>query len=315
MLFQVGQPKTSYIFHVARGKSSPLFFHPFGHRGTVLRILSKGKVRGLFGTDPNLRAVNRFRNELYDHINVAVRQWISDVRFVPRFLYSAASFLIIYLALTLTSHIRLPISVSLAISLVCGLTAYAAVSRRDMHSQLALRKRIALRAQIDLIRFQESEFVRAVEEQLALIETGERAPDRRVFRELTGLFPAESAQFRRYLNERILQARRNRTDPGRQQRTRGEPGFLRGWRIPGFTHMTSRVARKPSWAEVHLKAAGLVGAEDTSLDQFLIDIASGEPVTSRRDAKQKRSGGRVASIDEALSILCGEFDRALSDSN
>ncbi len=312
MFFKVGQPKISYIFHIERGGSMPLFFHPFDRRGAVLRILSKGRVRGLFGTDPNLRAINRFRNELYDHVNIAVRQWIGDVRFIPRFLYSAASFLVIYLALTLTSHIRLPIPLSLGISLVCGLSAYAAVSRRDLHSQLALRKRIALRAEIDRIRFQESEFVHAVEEQLALIEAGGRTPDPLVFRELAGLFPLESAQLRRYLNERISQARRNRSDASRLRRAGRETGFLRRWRVPGFTHLASRAARKPSWAEVHLKAAGLVGAEETSLDQFLIDVASGEPVASQHEGQRKRRGD--TSIDEALAILCGEFDRAFTDS-
>jgi len=308
MLFRVGQSKTAYIFHIARGEANPLFLHPFARRGAVLKILSKGRIRGLFGTDPDLHAVNLFRNELYEQVNAAVRQWVGDVRFLPRFLYSTASFLVVYIALTLTSRIRLPISVSLGISLVCGLVAYAAVSKRDMRSDAALRKRIALRSEIDRILFEESEFIRTIEQELSAIEAGERPADQGVFRELVELYPAEAHHLHEYLDERVSfgRAGRSRTT-GRSRKSR------RWWWGAGRFRDVPRNLAKPSWAEVHLRSAGIVGAEESSIDQFLIDVASGEPVSSESflDLRPNRRGRR-RSTDDALEILSTELERAIS---
>lgn len=308
MFFRVGQPKTAYIFHIARGEASPLFLHPFARRGAVLKILSKGRVRGLFGADPDLRAVGLFRNELYEQVNAAVRQWVGDVRFMPRFLYSTASFLVVYVALTLTSRIRLPLSVSLGISLVCGLVAYAAVSRRDMRSDAALRKRIALRSEIDRILFEESEFIRAIEQELSVIEAGERAADHGVFRELVELYPAEAHHLREYLDDRVSSSR------GSRLRASGRPGKPRRWWWAASRHRdVPRNLAKPSWADVHLRATGIVGAEESAIDQFLIDVASGEPVTSESFLGMGRKRrGRRRSTDDALEILCAELERAIS---
>ncbi|WP_455383271.1 hypothetical protein [Salinispira pacifica] len=330
MLFKVGPARTAYIFHISRRKSDPLFLHPFLRRGAVLRVLSKSRIRGLFGSEPDLGAVYRFRNELYEQVNSAVRQWVGDVRFMPRFLYSVASFLVVYLALTLTSRISLPLSASLAVALVCGIVAYAAVSRRDLRSQIALKKRIALRGEIDGILFEQSEFVRAVEEELAAIESGDRPADSGVFRELVELYPAESRHLRQYLDDRLPSRRRRdgltgasrgaKTGLQTLRRLGRANGGVRFWIVRRFLRGSGRHRSVPksltrqSWAEAHLRSAGLVGAEEGAFDQFLIDVASGEPVSSNLLADFAEKGKRYhRSSDEALALLRSELERALTD--
>jgi len=66
----------------------------------------------------------------------------------------------------------LPILDEVAISLGISIVGYILLGRRDMKSEAALKKRIALRTKIDTIAFTESEFVRRLETALTAGEEG-----------------------------------------------------------------------------------------------------------------------------------------------
>ncbi len=155
-----------HIFHLYRKDGTSLFLHPFLDRQKVIERLDKEELEGLYGKEPRVESLTLFRNELYRIIEEEVKSWVSEARFIPRFLMSAGIFVVAYFFLTFVVRDPLPMVDELAISLGGGILAYILLGRRDMRSQSALKKRIALRQKVDNIRFVESDFVKEVEEAL-----------------------------------------------------------------------------------------------------------------------------------------------------
>lgn len=107
-----------------------------------------------------------FRNELYRIVETEVKGWVANARFVPRFVISAALFLVSYLFLSFVVRDPLPILDEVAISLGISIVIYILLGRRDQKSEMALKKRIALRSKVDAIVFTESPFVSKLETAL-----------------------------------------------------------------------------------------------------------------------------------------------------
>ena len=155
-----------HIFHLYRKDGTSLFLHPFLDRQKVMERLEKEELEGLYGNEPRVESLTLFRNELYRIIEDEVKSWVSEARFIPRFLMSAGIFVVAYFFLSFVVRDPLPMVDELAFSLGGGILAYILLGRRDMRSQSALKKRIALRQKVDNIRFVESDFVKEVEEAL-----------------------------------------------------------------------------------------------------------------------------------------------------
>ena len=168
-----------YIFHISRedalhrltGERQGIFVHPFRDRSQILRVLDKSSVRGLFGAEPDMAQMNELRTHLYGLLDGAVRQWMGDIKFIPRFIISSVAFLAVYFSLTLGIVASMYAGTALLLSLLIGLLCYLLMSRTDMRSDLALSRRIALRSRVDSIEFRESEFVHQVEQRLAELDS------------------------------------------------------------------------------------------------------------------------------------------------
>jgi hypothetical protein len=155
-----------HIFHIYRKDGTPLFLHPFLDRQKVMDRLEKYELLGLYGREPRVESLTMFRNELYRIIEDEVRGWVSEARFIPRFLMSAGIFVVAYFFLSFVVRDPLPLVDELAVSLGAGIVGYLLLGRRYMRSEGALKKRIALREKVDGVRFVESEFVAEIERAL-----------------------------------------------------------------------------------------------------------------------------------------------------
>ena len=107
-------------------------------------------------------------------IESAVKSWVSDARFLPRFLMSAGVFLFTYLFLSFVIRDPIPIVDEILLAGVLSIVAYYLLGRRDQRSNLALKKRVELRTSVDRIVFKEDTFVREVEEALQRNESDGR---------------------------------------------------------------------------------------------------------------------------------------------
>jgi hypothetical protein len=159
-----------YIFHVYRSDGSPLFLHPFGGKKRTVDILEGREVDGLYGREPRVESLTMFRNELYRIIERDVKEWISEVRFLPRFLIASGVFVVAYLFFALVVRDPLPIIDEIGLALGGAIAAYLFVGRRDVRSGAAAKRRITLRTKVDSVVFHESELAEDFETLLAKSE-------------------------------------------------------------------------------------------------------------------------------------------------
>ncbi|MFP4373411.1 MAG: hypothetical protein ACLFPO_03700 [Spirochaetaceae bacterium] len=161
-----------HIFHVARQDGTSLFLHPFLDGQRVMERMESHPLEGLYGREPRVEAITRFRNDLYRLIEDQVRDWIGESRFIPRFLLAAGVFLIAFVVLSVAVRDPLPVLDEIGLSLAAAIAAFILRKRRDLRSDEALSKRMKLRTKVDGIVFGESEFVKRLE---AVLHEDERA--------------------------------------------------------------------------------------------------------------------------------------------
>ncbi len=196
------------IFHIFRKDGTSLFLHPFSGADKIVNQLEKNTVEGRYGMEPRVEALTMFRNELYRQIEVGVKNWLSDVRFIPKFLISALVFVVVYFFMSYVIRDPLPVIDEIAIGLVAAVVVFFLQGRRDMSSKAATKKRLQLRVMVDRITFRESDFVKQVEMALHKNETGGveeviKQIVEPVRQELGGDYREEAAQFIRALEGRF----------------------------------------------------------------------------------------------------------------
>lgn len=162
-------PGTCHIFHIYRADGTPIFLHPFTSRsdaGRVGVLLERAELTGLYGAEPQVEALTGFRNELYDVVEGEVRRWVSEERFTPHFLTAAGTFLAVYLLMSFLIRDGLPMIDELAFALLGSIGVYYYLTRKNMRSEPAVKRRVTLRGRVDGIVFSESEFVKRIERAL-----------------------------------------------------------------------------------------------------------------------------------------------------
>lgn len=160
------QKEKIYIFHIFRSDGQSLFLHPLSNPDKLVAQLGNAEVIGRYGKEPRVEALTLFRNELYREIETSVKRWLADIRFIPKFLISAAVFIITYFFLSFVIRDPVPLIDEIAISLGVSVVLYYLLSRRDISSEKATKKRLVLRSAVDKITFRQSPFVQQVEKIL-----------------------------------------------------------------------------------------------------------------------------------------------------
>jgi len=197
-----------HMFHIYRLDGSPIFLHPFDNAKNSMELLESRELTGRYGNEPQVESLTSFRNRLYEIIERDVKSWIADVRFIPRFLISAGVFLGAYILLSTIVRDPLPMIDEIAISIGAALATYLVVGRRDLQSEAAMKKRIALRKKVDGIVFTESEFLCRVEEMLQEQESAStdsvlRSMDWYVDEDLVRQHESQARQLVSYLEQRF----------------------------------------------------------------------------------------------------------------
>ena len=169
------------IFHVYRNDGSALFLHPFESLEKLISILEKYDISGKYGTEPRVESLTLFRNDLYRMIEDAVKSWVSEARFIPRFVLSALVFLVTYLVLSFAVRDPIPMVDEILIGLAAAVVTYFLKSKRDQKSNIASKRRVSLRTAVDRIVFQEDPFVKQIE---AALQSNEIESRENVVREM-----------------------------------------------------------------------------------------------------------------------------------
>ena len=159
--------KKIFIFHIRKADNSGLYLHPFEN---FEKMISKGSslfVEGKYGEEPVIESLTAFRNKLYRIVETSVNNWITESRFVPRFTGSAAVFLLAYFFLSFGIRDPLPMLDEVAAGLVAAVIFYIFMGKRYKKSVPASKLRGHYRGVVDRIVFQESNFIKKLENVIA----------------------------------------------------------------------------------------------------------------------------------------------------
>ncbi|HEC61321.1 MAG TPA: hypothetical protein ENI27_03600 [bacterium] len=200
--------KSIYIFHIFRKDGNSLFLHPFSSVDKIVGQLENTAVIGRYGLEPRVEALTAFRNELYRQIEHGVKRWLSEARFVPKFIIAAVGFVLVYFFMSYVIPDPIPVIDEVAVGLAVAIGIYFLQGRRDMSSKMAAKKRLELRIGVDKIVFRESDFVKQVETALHRKETEQfdevvRQIVEPVSQDLGDAFRSEADQFIRLLEDRF----------------------------------------------------------------------------------------------------------------
>ncbi len=127
-------------------------------------------VKGRYGEEPRVETLTMFRNDLYRLAEIAVKNWVFDQRFIPKFLISTGVFLVTYFFLSYVIRDPIPYIDETVLSIAASVFTYIFMGKKDMNSQKAMKKRVEMRTKIDRIEFTESPIVKKVEELLHISE-------------------------------------------------------------------------------------------------------------------------------------------------
>jgi len=160
------------IFHLKRNNGSSLFVHPFTKNLSTLSIEEMDQIEGSYGAEPRVESITALRNALYRQTESDIRDWIYERRFIPRFLISAASFVVTYFFLALVIRDPIPFVDEFVAATGVGILVYILLGRRYQQSKGAAEKRALIRERIDSVSFEEQTFIHDLETILHTIETG-----------------------------------------------------------------------------------------------------------------------------------------------
>lgn len=162
------------IFHLYRKDGTALFLHPFSDPAKLQDYLDKSDIIGKYGKEPRVEALTLFRNDLYRMIEYAVKSYVAEKKFIPRFLFSAGVFLVLYFLLSFAVRDPLPMVDEVLAGLAGALITYFFLNKRGQSSRLASGLRVKLRTKVDKIVFQQDDFITQVEELLQKSEEESR---------------------------------------------------------------------------------------------------------------------------------------------
>ena len=164
--------KKTLIFHLFRNDGGSLIVHPFVNPEKLMQGLEESEIVGRYGAEPRVEALTLLKNDLYRLVETGVRNWLYDMRFIPKFLISAGLFVVVYFFMTFVIRDPLPIVDEIAIALGASIVRFILIGRRDIKSDTAAKRRLSLRTAVDRVSFTESPFVVRLEEYLHETESG-----------------------------------------------------------------------------------------------------------------------------------------------
>ncbi len=162
-MFMAVIDKKVFVFHIRKADNSGLYLHPFENFEKIISGGSSLYVEGKYGEEPVIESLTAFRNKLYNIVENSVNNWITESRFVPRFIGAAVVFLVTYFFLSFVIRDPLPMLDEVVAGLISGVIYYILIGKKYKRSVPASRLRGHYRAIVDRIVFQESNFIKALE--------------------------------------------------------------------------------------------------------------------------------------------------------
>ncbi|MCL2704686.1 MAG: hypothetical protein FWE72_00565 [Spirochaetaceae bacterium] len=159
-----------YVFHIRKHNGGGVYLHPFKEFDKVISSGNSFQLEGRYGEEPVIESLTAFRNELYRIVEESVNNWVSESKFIPRFLISAFVFLVAYFFFSFAIKIPIPIVVDkIILGIVSAVICYNYLGRKYRKTTTASKLRAHYRGIVDRIVFSKSSFIVALESFLVQI--------------------------------------------------------------------------------------------------------------------------------------------------
>lgn len=160
-----------FLFHIKRLEKPSLIIHGLETQKDVVTSFRTLSIEGRYGADPTSTGTSQIRNTLYEVLEKSLALYVSDASFLLSFSLSAVAFLVVYLFFSIVVKDPLPMIDELILGLLSATVTYLLLEKRAKTTPKVSAIRIELKTKVDSVFFEESSFVRKVEE---LIEKAER---------------------------------------------------------------------------------------------------------------------------------------------
>ena len=152
-----------YVFHIRKTDGRGIFLHPFEEFDKIIAKGGTFQIEGRYGEEPVIESLTAFRNVLYRIVEESVNNWITESRFIPRFIISAAVFLFVYFFLSFVIRDPLPMIDEIAAGIGAAVLSYFLLGTKYKKTGKASSLRAHYRGIIDRIIFVESSFALSLE--------------------------------------------------------------------------------------------------------------------------------------------------------
>ena len=156
--------KGCFLLH--RAHKAPLYLTPFVDPAQAAAWDEDEDIRWYVSTGVLAQEKDEALLTLYRQIDRGVDRWIQDARYIPRLLISAGVFLLTYFFFSLAVRDPIPMIDELLISVAASLVTATMLARRDKKSEMAMKRRLALKQQASQCDFTVQEELTAYEDYL-----------------------------------------------------------------------------------------------------------------------------------------------------
>lgn len=153
-----------YLIKRTFGKS--LFLHPFLKKKWTIDWDPDKHIVTEISSKISQEEKDEYLFELYIGIDRGVNSWIQELKYIPRFINSAAAFLVVYFFMSFVIRDPIPVIDELLIASAAAFGIFLWTAARNKKSNIAMKKRIELKNQADQAAFKIEESFLETEELL-----------------------------------------------------------------------------------------------------------------------------------------------------
>ncbi len=158
-----------YVFHLKKPNGGGIYLHPLEEFDKIISSGNSFQLEGRYGDEPVIESITAFRNNLYRIVEDSVNSWVSESRFIPRFLISASVFLFAYFFFSFAIRDPIPVIDEIALGIIASVLCYILLGRKYRKTGSASKLRAHYRGMVDKIVFSKSNFILALESFLIQI--------------------------------------------------------------------------------------------------------------------------------------------------
>ncbi|OQY33871.1 MAG: hypothetical protein B6241_06565 [Spirochaetaceae bacterium 4572_59] len=188
------------------------FISDLPEKSELIEYFENGAIKGQYGSSPDTEDLQSFQSEWKVKIDLAVRSWFNDSKFLLHFILATAIFLLSFYFLSYVIRDPLPLVDEIVLSLVLSILAWFRLSNQEVHSEKALVKKQELTQSLNSISFENGAFLKQVELYLEKVSSMERNEVLEMMKEgATPLFfntySQEMIDFRKALGNHLKKSR------------------------------------------------------------------------------------------------------------